>query len=583
MDPRLYKSAESGDVCFFKQLLNDDPMLLYQLTPRRNTALHIAVQFGHKNVTAEIYSRCRSLLTQPNLDGDTPLHVAARVGRFSIVNYLVRETLSMSQVEFGNVSSKMLETLRVRNRGNNTVLHEALRNGHNKVAEFLLKIDPKLASFENEAGESPLYLAAREGLLDILNQILQSSPSSAHGGSDGQTALHAAVVEKHFDIMEALLRFKQQLIKEADHQGKTPLYYAASLGDHRTVERLLELDISIAYVLDKQGFSPIHVAASKGHTSVIREIVRHCPDSGELVDPYGWNALHIAIFNGQANVVRYILETAELEGTINQPDFDGNTPLHLATIERKTWILRYLRWDGRVNLRSKNKFGQTAIEIDRSIKESSITSPRELQNITPSIWGHLGTQHSWLGNIKISPRAEQEEANAVQTYMQMGQTLLMVATLITTVTFAAAFTMPGGYNNDVGPDRGQALLQSNNDFKWFIITDTVAMTCSIIAACLLFWGAVNSNKSSYVYYFTSAAALTYIALQSTAIAFETGIKAAMPDQQCLKTLGTLVGAAFHVITFLALSQLVKMFSLPEACRFFISHLCKLKCKIKNKP
>ncbi|KAI5333618.1 hypothetical protein L3X38_023750 [Prunus dulcis] len=108
------------------------------------------------------------------------------------------------------------------------------------------------------------------------------------------------------------------------------------------------------------------------------------------------------------------------------------------------------------------------------------------------------------------------------------------------------------------------------------------MTCSIIAACLLFWGAVNSNKSSYVYYFTSAAALTYIALQSTAIAFETGIKAAMPDQQFLKTLGTLVGAAFHVITFMFLSQLVKMFSLPEACRFFISHLCKLRCKCKNK-
>ncbi|PQQ06987.1 hypothetical protein Pyn_36591 [Prunus yedoensis var. nudiflora] len=420
----------------------------------------------------------------------------------------------MSQVEFGNMSSKMLETLRVRNRGNNTVLHEAVRNGHNKVAEFLLKIDPKLACFENEAGESPLYLAAREGLLDILNQILQSSPSSAHGGSDGQTALHAAVVEKHFDIMEALLRFKQQLIKEADHQGKTPLYYAASLGDHRTVQQLLELDISIAYVLDKQGCSPIHVAASKGHTSVIREIVRHCPDSGELVDPYGWNALHIAIFNGQQTTTVHLIGIAE------------HNSKHLGTS-------RY--------------------------------------------------RHSGLGNIKISPRAEQEEANAVQTYMQMGQTLLMVATLITTVTFAAAFTMPGGYNNDVGPDRGQALLQSNNDFKWFIITDTVAMTCSIIAACLLFWGAVNSNKSSYVYYFTSAAALTYIALQSTAIAFQTGIKAAMPDQQFLKTLGTLVGAAFHVITFLALSQLVKMFSLPEACRFFISHLCKLKRKIKNKP
>ena len=197
----------------------------------------------------------------------------------------------------------------------------------------------------------------------------------------------------------------------------------------------------------------------------------------------------------------------------------------------------------------------------------------------PRIWGHLQTPPSWLDNIKVFSRADQEETIAMQT----GQTLLMVATLITTVTFAAAFTMPGGYNNDVGPDQGQALLQSNNFFKWFIITDTVAMTCSIIAACLLFWGAVNSNKYSYVYYFTSAAALTYIALISTGIAFITGVNAVIPHQQFAEVLGQVVGISFHVSTFLFLSQLVKMFSLPEACRFFISHLCKLKCKIKNKP
>ncbi|PQQ06983.1 hypothetical protein Pyn_36587 [Prunus yedoensis var. nudiflora] len=258
----------------------------------------------------------------------------------------------------------------------------------------------------------------------------------------------------------------------------------------------------------------------------------------------------MAIVGGQANVVRYILETPELECLINQPDVNGNIPLHLATMERKTWIVYYLMWDGR--------------------------------NIIPNIWGRLGTRDSSLDNIKISPRAEQEEANAVQTYRQKGQALLMVTTLITTVTFAAAFTMPGGYNNDVGPDQGQALLQSNNDFKWFIITDSIAMTCSIIACCLLFWGAVNSNKSSYVYYFTSAAALTYIALQSTAIAFETGIKAVMPHQQFAKTLELIVGTAFHVSTFLFLSQLVKTLSLPEACKFLISHLYKLSCKIKNK-
>ncbi|XP_021834324.1 protein ACCELERATED CELL DEATH 6-like [Prunus avium] len=466
MDPRLYKSETSGDICFLKQLLNDNPSLLYQLKPRENTALHIAGQFGHKKVVAEIYSRCRSLLTQQNLDGDTPLNVPARVGCFSIFNDLVREIHSMSQTDFRNENNGMFETLRMGNGGSNTVLHEAVRNGHIKLVEFLLTMDPKLATVENDAGESPLYLAARGGMFEILNQILKSTASSAHGGSDGQTALHAAAIEKHFG------------------------------------------------------------------TSY-----------------FGPNALHMAIVGGQANVAR------------------------------KTWIVYYLMWDGRVHQSSKNKCGQAAFDIDRSIKESRITSPR---TIIPDIWGRLGTRDSCLDNIKISPRAEQEEANAVQTYMQMGQTLMMVTTLITTVTFAAAFTMPGGYNNDVGPDQGQALLQSNNDFKWFIITDSIAMTCSIIASCLLFWGAVNSNKSSYVYYFTSAAALTYIALQSTAIAFETGIKAVMAHQQFAKTLELIVGTAFHVSTFLFLSQLVKTLSLPEACKFLISHLYKLSCKIKNK-
>lgn len=171
----------------------------------------------------------------------------------------------------------------------------------------------------------------------------------------------------------------------------------------------------------------------------------------------------------------------------------------------------------------------------------------------------------------------------MQTYREMGQTLLVVATLITTITFTAAFTMPGGYNNDVGPHQGVALLQSNENFKWFIISDTIAMTCSINAACLLFGGAVNGNESVYIYYLTGAGALTYIALQSTAIAFTTGIMAVLPHQQFAKTLALVVGITFHVSTLLFLSQLVKIFSNLEACRLLFSHLYrKLNCKIRNK-
>ncbi|GMP65508.1 hypothetical protein CsSME_00026259 [Camellia sinensis var. sinensis] len=147
--------------------------------------------------------------------------------------------LSSSCKDIVNRGNRGIAILRMRNKWGNTVLHEAVRNHNLRVAEFLIKVDPGLACFENNTGESPLYLAARDGMLTIVKRILMAACSSAYGGSDGQTALHATIVEGHSDVMEALVRAKPELIKEADHHGRTPLYYAASMGDRRTVQRLL--------------------------------------------------------------------------------------------------------------------------------------------------------------------------------------------------------------------------------------------------------------------------------------------------------------------------------------------------------
>ncbi|KAL6313985.1 hypothetical protein AAG906_011717 [Vitis piasezkii] len=53
----------------------------------------------------------------------------------------------------------------------------------------------------------------------------------------------------------------------------------------------------------------------------------------------------------------------------------------------------------------------------------------------------------------------------------MAGALILMATLIATVTFAAAFTIPGASKNVA--------------FRTFIITDTIAMTSSMMAALIL--------------------------------------------------------------------------------------------------
>ncbi|KAJ6894493.1 hypothetical protein NC652_028302 [Populus alba x Populus x berolinensis] len=493
MDSRLYRVAKSGNVYILLQLLNENPRLLTKLTPQGNTPLHIAVQFGHKGVVVEIYNRCRSLLTRPNSSGDSPLHVAARCGHFSIVDFLVKEVLSAERISTENGKTGRFDILRQGNKENNTVLHEAVRNGNMSVVKLLLRVDTKLACFENYAGESPLFLAAREGKKDVLSQILISTPASAHGGSEGQTALHAAVIERHSDIMEILLRAKPHLITEADHHGRTALHYAASLGDRRAVERLLEVDECTAYVLDKNGHSPLHVAARNGHADVIERIIHYCPDSGELLDLNGRSVLHFAVLSGKVNVVRCVAEIAELQWLINQADNGGNTPLHLAAIERQTRILRCLIWDERVDHRARNENGQSVFDIDGSIRESCFIYRC---NIIKCVWRKLITVSNRITGKKNPPYA-------------------------------------------------------------------IAMTSSIIAACIIFWGAV-SNDESYVYYLASATVLTCIALQSAGIAFLSGIVAALPDQPFVDSVIYIVGIAFHVSNFLFLLQLTLCIPLQNA-------------------
>ncbi|XP_030453643.1 ankyrin repeat-containing protein At5g02620-like [Syzygium oleosum] len=580
MDPRLYRYASSSDIRSLKELLGRDPSVLLGHTPQGNTALHVAARFGQRPIFEEIYSRCKSLLMQPNSEGDTPLHVASGAGHLSVVKFLVTEITSTapSQLDIESGCDRNFEMLRQGNRRNNTALHEAIRNSHSQVIRLLIKADSHFVLYENSAGESPLYLAARGGMEEIVNWILTSCPLSANGGSDGQTALHAAVSARHSGIVKALVRAKPELIKEADNHGRTPLYYAAFFGYHKLVRQLLELDISNAYVVDIDGFSSLHAAASNGHAKVIKEIIWQCPDAGELVDLKGQNILHVAVLSGKANVVRCILETFELGGLINQHDHNGNTPLHLTIIERRSCIAAYLLCDARVDRTARNIKGETAFDIDELTKETRVIPSVAMVN-----WRQLHLPHHWNVRGGFLPSTDEQKAGVLdseQTYRQNCQTLLMIATLITAVTFAAAFTMPGGYNNNVGPGQGVALLRSSGYLKWFIISDTIAMTCSIMAASLILWGAAF-GKRPYVHCYVIAAVLTCIALQSTAISFLTGLQAVLPDERYVHTMGYIVGGAFDANSCLFLFRLAQTFSYSQVCLSLISCLRRLKCIINS--
>lgn len=92
------------------------------------------------------------------------------------------------------------------------------------------------------------------------------------------------------------------------------------------------------------------------------------------------------------------------------------------------------------------------------------------------------------------------------------ETNLVIAMLVATVTFAAAFTMPGGYNS-----QGLATLSAKPAFKAFVIFDTIAFLFSVIAVTIRL-----DNSGSYrgqIRYMFVSIICTVIAMLGMVLAF----------------------------------------------------------------
>jgi len=192
MDPALYKAATQGRVGILRKLVVNDVKILNSKTPQNNTALHLAALHGHPKFARKVLAESEELLVTRNDDGDTPLHLAAKAGKLEVAKLLVNRALAWPQ----DKKSPLIMT----NKAGDTALHEAVQYSRGAVAVVLLDADPNRGHDLNERMESPLDMAAREGLVQVVQKIVNSPwvgqeflPSISLSG----TAMHQAVLGTH--------------------------------------------------------------------------------------------------------------------------------------------------------------------------------------------------------------------------------------------------------------------------------------------------------------------------------------------------------------------------------------------------
>ena len=228
MEAVYYEAAEKGKIRGFKNI--EQSHINQLLTPNGNTVLHIYLislgvseSSGKKSKNAFMYFRarglkskdsepedselstafveeilemCPPLLQQANVKGETPLHIAARYGRAAIVDVLIKRTRERAPQEDleNGVNYAVQKMLEMTNNEKDTALHEAVRGNHLKVVERLIEEGKDFSYSQNDAGETPLYIAVERNYKKVAFHILKTCTSPAHDGPLGRTTLHAAVI-----------------------------------------------------------------------------------------------------------------------------------------------------------------------------------------------------------------------------------------------------------------------------------------------------------------------------------------------------------------------------------------------------
>jgi hypothetical protein len=137
---------------------------------------------------------------------------------------------------------------------------------------------------------------------------------------------------------------------------------------------------------------------------------------------------------------------------------------------------------------------------------------------------------------------------------------LVVAALIATVTFAATFTLPGGYKSDQGPNEGTAILAKKAAFIAFVISDAMSMVLSILAVFIHFLisliQGLEMEKNKEIgedttrILFGVATLFTMIGVGTMIIAFITGTYAVLEPSLGLAISTCLIGLSFFFLVYL---------------------------------
>ncbi|KAF8403426.1 hypothetical protein HHK36_011530 [Tetracentron sinense] len=515
-DTTLHIAARSGRSDIGKSIMDKNHDLTLVVNKNSRTALHVASARGHFKFVKELLKRMLPAeLAFQDINGDTALHLAAISGSTDIAKSILRKNLALAQIRSKDGWTPLLYAATVaRLEQKELVWHLCLvtrdddpspfadafgaelicnitASGFYDISLHLVKRYPHLATAVNAENDTVLSLMAQRpsafpsgSRLGFWKQCIYAcipvetdashhavrgdieNPPEGSGNLAGRFQRRTYLTEAEFQWLKRLLWNVIELVPGVKKVRETKLSHkhAIELVEHVCTQ-----------IQNSDFFRNSNIFTTAIEFGIV-ELVTKCGNSFIRLNVLESEFLkegtrfHIAIQNRREKIFNLIYRWAfgnTLFGIVK--DNSENTILHVAAKLAPSSQL--------------NSVSGAALQMQRELQWF-----KEVEKLVQPSYRESKNKDGKTARV-IFTEEHKDLVEKGQKWMKAtSSSCMVVATLIATVMFAAAFTVPGGNQND----RGIPIFLNANSFLIFAISDALSLFSSLTSV-LMFLSILTSR------------------------------------------------------------------------------------------
>ncbi|KAJ6416359.1 hypothetical protein OIU84_002248 [Salix udensis] len=476
-----------------------------------NTALHEATICGNYEAVRLLVDQCADLLNEKNKYGETPLFTAAAFAEAEIVEFLFRS----NPEQCVNDECRLLEIHRQRSGDGLSILSAAIKGQHFETALMLLELDDSLHDLKDEDGVDALQLLAHMptafdsgvsmGIFERL--IYRCLPVKRQDKLKSQLETKERKEQRDLESGQGRESEPPESGREWNQRGGILKYLKVPKGSwlerfwNQKTKHVFALKVAkILIKKDDESLNKVNMTITDAeHGPGGEENGKGENKSSEITTSEGKNTkesqrqehipLFIATINGIEEIVWEIID--QYPHAIEKLNEERQSILDVAVMHRQKKIFSLVKQQ-KVPLARLHRvidyMGNTLLHHVADMQHySGGTKPgpalqlqeelqwfEEVRGVIPSHYATLPNKEGKTAGDLFKESHKEQLENAQKWIKETTQSCSTVAALVVAVVFAAAYTVPGGSD-----ENGTPHFIHSPYFLVFSVSDVLSLSSSL--------------------------------------------------------------------------------------------------------